>query len=235
MINYKIQSNGFTVKDIDEKNMQVKVGISTVGFKDSDGDVIVKSAFDKTIQERGPMAKDRIRHLMHHDVDKVVGRPKEFGWDGDTLYAVSKLSNSQMGRDAIEDYKLNLYEHSIGFEALQENFNSQEGYNVITELRLWEYSSVTWGANEKTPFMGFVKGLNKEEQVQKVGERMDKLIKAVRKGNYSDDRFTLLEFELKQIQSFYDSLIKGEPSNHSVINEPNEEDLINILKSKTVY
>lgn len=233
-IKHKVNTS-LKLKDLDEKNMIVKVGISTAGFKDSDGDIIVKGAFDKTLKERGPKGINRIVQLMHHDTRKVIGRPKEFGWDGDLLYAVSQISNSTMGKDAIQDYKLDLYEHSIGFETMQENYSEDMNANVITELRLWEYSSVTWGANEKTPFLGFMEksfnSLPKEDQIKGANDRMHKLMKAIRKGTYTDERFSMLEYELKQIQDLYLSLIEPEPLAHSDEDEPNYEELLKSIKS----
>jgi HK97 family phage prohead protease len=233
-INYKLNTS-LKLKDLDEKNGVVKVAISTAGFKDSDGDVIIKAAFAKTLKERGPEGINRIVQLMHHNTNKVVGRPKEFGFDGDMLYAVSTISNSTMGKDLIEDYKLDLYEHSIGFETIKEQYSEEAKANIITELKLWEYSSVTWGANEKTPFLGFVKGLTKDEQISKASERMSLLLKAVRNGNYTDERFEMLEYELKQIEDLYLSLIKPEPLTHLDDNKPTAKELIDIINNSLKF
>lgn len=232
-MNIKYKNSGLQLKDLDSENMKVKVAISKVGYKDSDGDIITMNAFNKTLMERGPSGSKRIVHLMQHDTRKVVGKPLEFGWEQDTLYAVSAISNSQMGKDLLEDYKLELYEHSIGFEVMQENYDSSKEANVISELKLWEYSSVTWGANDQTPFMGFVKSLSKEDKVEQVNDRMGKLQKAISKGNYSDERGQMIEYELKQIQDLYNSLIEDKPNDniHLESDEPNSRELIEILTS----
>jgi HK97 family phage prohead protease len=225
-IKYKVNPE-LVVKDIDEAKNLVKVGINTVNYKDFDGDIIVKNAFSKTISER----KEKMYHLMQHDKDQPVGRPKEFGWDGDLLWAVTNVSQSTKGRDLLEDYKVGLYEHSIGFETLKNHYDDSEKANIITELKLWEYSSVTWGANDKTPFIGFVKGLKKENAVEKVNDRMAKVIKAIKSGNYTDERFYMLEYELKQIQDFYNSLITTEPTDggHSSNDEPDSNLIISLI------
>jgi uncharacterized protein len=197
--------------DLDEKNMKVKVGISTVNYKDSDGDIILKSAYTKTLSENGPNGSKRIKHLKQHSTDQVIGRPLSFDWDGDTLFAISEISNSTIGKDAIEDYKLDLYEHSIGYQPLLQSFDKKADANIITELKMWEYSSVTWGANDKSPFMGFVKSLEKTEQINKVNQRMEKLINALRKGHYTDEKFEMIDLELTLIKQFYNELISLEP------------------------
>jgi len=193
--------------DLDEANMKVKVGISTVNYKDSDGDIILKSAYTKTLSENGPGGSKRIKHLKQHNTDQVIGRPLSFDWDGDTLYAVSEISNSTMGKDAIEDYKLDLFEHSIGYQPIKQAFSKDDDANMISELKMWEYSSVTWGANDKSPFMGFVKSLEKTEQINKVNQRMEKLINALRKGHYTDEKFEMIDLELTLIKQFYNEII----------------------------
>jgi len=193
--------------DLDETNMKVKVGISTVNYKDSDGDIIVKSAYTKTLAENGPTGSGRIKHLLQHSTEHVIGRPKSFDWDGDTLYAISEISNSTLGKDAIEDYKLDLFEHSIGYQPIKQAFSKDDDANMITELKMWEYSSVTWGANDKSPFMGFVKSMDKETQIEKVNKRMEKLINALRKGHYTDERFEMIDLELTLIKQFYNEII----------------------------
>src|SRR5574343_106347 len=115
MIGYK--NNGLKVKDIDEQGRKVLIYVSGFDNVDSDGDVIVKGAFTKTISERGPQSlKPRIKHLRDHW--DLVGKPVEMSEDNKGLLVLSQVSKSTLGRDLIEDYKLDLFDHSIGFEII---------------------------------------------------------------------------------------------------------------------
>jgi uncharacterized protein len=199
----KTKDTGLRLKDLDEKNSKVQIYVSAFGNVDSDGDIIMQGAFKKTIQDKGPLGANRIKHLKQHDAYSVVGKPLEIIEDEKGLLVTSQISNSTMGKDLLEDYKLDLYEHSIGFEVVKGE-SSTEGYKMY-EINLWEYSSVTWGANSKTPLVGF-KAENKLDQLDELSKRMDRVINAIKKGNYSDERFEALEIELKFIQTAYKEL-----------------------------
>ena len=69
---YKASPMG-EIADIDEKMGIVKGYGSYFGNKDSDGDVIAKGAYQKTIKENG----DRVRYLWQHKMDKPIGKIKE--------------------------------------------------------------------------------------------------------------------------------------------------------------
>lgn len=215
------------VKGIDEANRKVDIIVSSMGDKDSDEDIIYPGAFKKTIQEKGPKGSGRIKHLKQHITGQVIGKPEELIEENNQLRAISLVSNSTLGRDTIEDYKLDLYEHSIGFRIVKGE--GKDDHYAIYEAELWEYSSVTWGANENTPLNG-IKSLAKEDPtkaIDKVNKRMNLLVRAITKGNYTDERFEALEIELKQIQQLYqdiiDSLKKHEepPISTPKANEPN--------------
>lgn len=195
------------VKDIDEQNRKVLIYVSEFNSKDSDGDIILPGAYTKTISERGPMsAKPRIKHFRDHW--DLVGKPLEMTQDSKGLLVLSQISNSTLGKDLIEDYKLNLMEHSIGFETIKEDRTMFDGANALTELKLWEYSSVTWGANENTPLVE-MKGYSKEEILQRINSKMDQLANAIRKGDYTDERFEALEFQLQTIKTSYNDYINA--------------------------
>lgn len=62
---------------------------------------------------------------------------------------------------------------------------------------MWEGSTVTFGANENTPFVG-MKSMDKMQIVVRVNQ----LTKAVRNGTFTDDTFHLLEIQLAQLNQF---------------------------------
>jgi HK97 family phage prohead protease len=71
---YDVKNCSLDIKDISEKEGIVSGYLSAFGFKDSDGDIIQKGAFTRTIKERGPQSeKPRIKYLLDHRTDKAIG------------------------------------------------------------------------------------------------------------------------------------------------------------------
>jgi len=185
------------VKDIDVKNGIVTGYFSQFGEVDSDGDMIVKGAFSKSIMENGPESqKQRIVHLYQHDVSKPLGKPYMLKEDEYGLYFESKIVETSYGQDVLKLYEAGVInEHSIGFVTVKGQ--PKEGYMEIQEVKLFEGSTVTFGANENTPFTGF-KNMDKESAT----EQVRRLTKAVRNGTFTDETFHLLEIQLKQLEQF---------------------------------
>lgn len=214
--------------DIDETHRKVKIYVSAFNNKDSDGDIIVPGAYKKTIAERGPSGSKRIKHLRDHW--DLIGKPEEMIEDTKGLLVTSVLSNSTQGLNTIEDYKLDLLEHSIGYEVIKFEEDRDENTRWLYELKLWEYSSVTWGANEETPLVD-MKALSSEDALEEINKRMDKLTRALKKGNYTDDYFEQLELQLIYLKKSYndllDSLVK--PVVKTTSNEPDLKELANLF------
>lgn len=181
--------------------MDVKEGIvtgyfSSFGTKDSDGDIIHKGAFSKTIQEWGPSGRKRIKHLLDHDTSKVVGVIQKLEEDNTGLYYESKAGNHTLGRDfllMVEDGIIT--EHSIGFKTIKEK--QSDSHNDIFEIKLWEGSSLqTWGANEHTPITGL-------KSIEDIQDTFQKLHKALKTGNYTDEAFKILEEYYLSLSEFF--------------------------------
>ena len=227
------------VKDVDVKRGIVEGYFSTWDIVDAHGDEIAKGAFRKTLQENGPGSKTpRIHHLWQHSSTHPLYRFIDEGTlfeDNKGLFFRSKPSRTTYGKDVLllyEDGVIN--EHSVGIQVVKSE-RANEGHNRLMELKLWEGSTVTWGANEDTP-MTAMKDLTPEQQAEKFMERIDLLAKSLHNGSYSDETFLLLELNLKQIQGHYMSLINkiqpDEPTGK--IDEPNNrtslDRLLNDLK-----
>lgn len=117
------------------------------GNRDSGGDIIEKGAFSNTIREDF----DRIKILaLHNDCWLPVGKPLELREDDKGLYIRGKISDTSMGRDIqtlMKDGVLN--ELSIGYDAVEFDFDSDGGVRHLKEIRLWEVSIVTWAMNDQ--------------------------------------------------------------------------------------
>lgn len=195
-IEYKsIGTEDMMLKDIDEKQGRVLGFFSKFGNIDSDKDMIMPGAFTKTIKEN----HSRIKHLYQHDPLKPLAGTKQnrliITEDKDGLAFDSTISQTSYGRDTIKLYVDGVIdEHSIGFNTI--NKNPKKDYRELTELKLWEGSTVTWAANPQAGTTS-VKSLTKEDAIKK----MDVVIKSLRNGKYeNEDVFDLLEIYFKQLQ-----------------------------------
>jgi HK97 family phage prohead protease len=189
--------------DLSENDRRVKVAISQMGSKDLDGDVIDSSAYTKTLNERGPKAKNQIWHLTDHNpsLKSAVGKFSELFVEGDMLVGVTNVPNTTWGNDVLEFYKSgHITEHSIGFRTIKEETKSD--YNLIKEVMLYEGSAVLWGANPNTPTLSAGKSITKEEantELEQLNKDLELVTKTLRNGNLSDESFELVEMRLQML------------------------------------
>jgi len=213
---YALKANSITLDDIDEGNRIVKGYLSSFDTLDSDSDVIRKGAFTKSLKERGVESKGNrnIQFLRHHNWEKQIGKFLELSEDSKGLYFVGQLGRSDDGRNALLDYQDGIIkEHSIGFNYVKGKINEKEDselgkYYDVTEVKLFEGSAVTLGANENTPVLEANKSLSVEDNAEILNNEMNILVKALRNGKGTDERLENFEFKLKQIQQKYNSLIE---------------------------
>jgi hypothetical protein len=160
-------------KAMDAETGIVEAYVSICGILDQDSppDLIELGAFAKTVQERGPAGARKIRVLHQHTWKNVIGMPIALvehdrsmlpeallaRWPQATggLFARTQfVMDVQLGRETYALYKAGaMDEWSIGFDVLQYEFLEKDGeepYRKLKEVRLWEYSPVTWGMNPAT-------------------------------------------------------------------------------------
>lgn len=104
------------------------------------------------------------------------------------------------GNEALTWSKLKLDE----IEGSKAKDQSQQYYE-IQEVKLFEFSSVLWGANPDTPFLG-MKSLDNSLLV----DRFEKLYKQLKGGTVSDETMSLLEIEYNLIKTQIRQLIAEE-------------------------
>lgn len=224
-MNYK-HIDGNIIKDIDSKQGIVTGYFSVFGNVDADGDMIMPGAFTKTLKENGPDGKNRIMHLWQHDKSEPIAKPHVLKEDATGLYFESKLVGTSKGADALKLYEAGIInEHSIGFNTIKEQ--KADTHNQIDEIRLWEGSSVTWGANDLTRSTG-IKAF--KDQAELISYRA-KIYKAIRDGKYTDETFLLLVDQLEAL----DNLKTTEPI---TVTQPDLDEqkvlaMIHILKTKS--
>ena len=220
------------IKDISSDKRQVAVYLAKFDNIDSDNDMIKKGAFTKSIQERGPDSPSnrKIAFLRWHDWEKPIGKFLTLQEDDFGLFAVSQLGTSVGGNDAWNDYNDGIIrEHSIGFQYIQDKMRwiddanaPAQGYWMISELKLYEGSAVTFGANSETNVIDVMKSEDKVEKAVKISNEIDILIKGLANGKGSDERLFEMEMKLKYLNSQLLILAKSEPfvKEHSLISEP---------------
>jgi len=189
LLNYK--SNKLSLKDVDVKNRIVTGYLSSFDNKDHDGDIIVKGAFSKSITER----KNQIFFLNQHNWQQPHGKFNILKEDSKGLYFESEpLINTSYSDDTLKLYEAGIVaEHSVGFQTIQKSFEGDT--RILKELKLFEGSNVTLGANSDTPFTGF-----KNLTLQETNDKVKLILKAFRNGTFTDETFSLLEISLKQLQ-----------------------------------
>ena len=191
-----------SIVDIDEDKGIVKGLGSVFGNIDSDGDIIEKGAYTKTIQEN----RSRIKYLYQHRLDQPVGTMKELNETSEGLEFVAQLAiKTRLGKDVFEMIKAGVIsENSVGFATMKEHFNKAESVNYIKEVKLYEISAVTLAANPLA-LINEVKNKDgmesKEETLNRyLTERFDALENLV-KSNISDELALAVEFELKSLKA----------------------------------
>lgn len=235
------------IKDIDATGRTVQFYGSAFGNEDSDGDIIMPGAYTKTILENGPNSRQpRIKHLLQHDTRRIIGKFTELVQDAKGLLCTSVLADTQDAKDALALYELDLFEHSVGFRTLKweaDNTDPEKYIRRLTELQLWEVSSVTWGANADTPLVG-LKALGALAGVDALNARMGKLFKALRTGNLQDSTYEQLQAEADSLQTAYKGLVSlsGEPlkpaapaAPTSEAEKPSGNGLVDAFKSNLTF
>jgi HK97 family phage prohead protease len=191
---YKNISQGI-IEDVDDVKGIVTGYFSAFNNIDSDGDVIVSGAYKKSIAENGPMGRNRIMHLLQHNPLMPLAKPIELMEDAKGLRFTSKITETSYGKDVIKLYSEGVFnEHSVGFEIIKAD--NKAGYREIKEIKLWEGSTVTWGANPNTPIESM-----KSWDKPKSEEMLAKFCNILRNGDVSDESMIQLEIGLKQIEN----------------------------------
>ncbi len=170
----------FGVKEVDLETGVFEGYASMFGVVDDYDDVVEPGAFAKTIQEMG----SRIKVCWMHQWDNPIGVPlllEEHGRDRlplalaerspeatGGLFIKARISATSTGSDALVLMRDGVVDElSIGYDTVKTDYSEREGKSRLRhlrELRLWEFSPVTWGANYAAVITG-VKSLDLPDDV----------------------------------------------------------------------
>lgn len=249
---YSVKSASANILDVSTSSRIVTGFFNSYNFFDSDKDVLIMGCAKKSIDERGvnSTAVAKIKHALNHDLTTLVGKLQvleETTKNGITgIYFESKIANTTLGNDTLINYKEGVYDnHSIGFkynqltlidseknsvawnEVVSKLVNPQDAQAVgylylVKEINLFEGSTVAFGANSLTPFLG-VKSGNKESITLALDSKLNQLMHTVKNGSQSDEMMFTLELQIKQIKQVLKEIEVAEVFNKSTLAEvPNE-------------
>jgi HK97 family phage prohead protease len=140
----------FDVTKLDAEGRTIEGYAAVFGNRDMGNDVIHPGAFTKTITERG----QRVKFLWQHDTKRPLGPPLELREDSKGLFVRAKVSETSWGNDALALARDGALDGmSIGYDAIPAStdyIKSADGETVrnLRELKLWEFSLVTFPMNE---------------------------------------------------------------------------------------
>lgn len=228
---YQIKTASLELKDVDNVKGIVSGYFSAFGNVDADGDMIMSGAYSKTIKENF----SRIRHLLNHNATQPLGKLLELKEDSHGLFYRSQIGTHSLGQDFLKMLESELIkEHSVGFQIVK-NEDDREmrwnrdgitmtGVNKITEIKLWEGSSLTaWGANSNTPITE-VKGV---ADVEDLATRIKAMEKFCKDSDATDDTIQLLLIQIKQLQQI---IIEKSTPPAPAVEPPKDEKLNDQIK-----
>jgi hypothetical protein len=147
-MNYKAVK--FETKSIDDAKFEGYA--SFFNNIDSYGDIIEKGAFSKTIKEN----VNRIKVLWQHDPTEPIGIPEVMAEDENGLYVKAKISATDAGKKAMTLIRDGVVtEMSIGFDIVKSDYKpvGNKRFRLIKEVKLWEFSPVTFAANDQAKIL----------------------------------------------------------------------------------
>ncbi|MDX1938043.1 MAG: HK97 family phage prohead protease [Flavihumibacter sp.] len=235
---YKVKSFALKAEDVDLTKKTVTGFYNSFYFFDSDADVLLPGCSLKSIRERGPLstAVPKIKHLLHHDWTKSPGPIKELDEKKvqqiQGIWFASKMIDTAEGRDTLINYQEGVYDnHSIGFRYLDGEFVDNDSENwkmyldmlinpeaaekfgymfVWKEIQFFEGSTVMFGANSLTPYLG-VKSGNKDLLKMQVVDKIELLEKQLRGGTQTDEMMHQFAMQTAQLKQYISEMFDTEP------------------------
>lgn len=173
----EIGIDGF--KEVDNSEHIIEIKFAAYGVKDSDDDILIKGCFAKSIAERGPESATnrKIAYLWQHDMKDPIGKILKIEEREDGAYAQVRLSNFDAVPNAKRSYyqlmagDINQFSFGFGYIWDKMEYDDEQDAYIIKEVKLFEISVVTLGANEQTEFIGEVKEDNIESYIKALRDK----------------------------------------------------------------
>ncbi len=189
------------IKRLDDEKGIVEAYVSIFDNVDNAGDVIVKGAFEKTLQEKLPKV------VWAHRWHEIIGKVTDAVEDKKGLLVTMKFTlDVQRAREAyalIKDGSVD--EFSIGYYVIEKEVRDEDGANILKELKLFEVSLVLAGCNEQTEIVNvkdkkgaLTEEVNKLEKQQQKWNNYQKILNITRGfwEIYGDDETPVDDFDV---------------------------------------
>lgn len=202
--------------NIDLTKREVKMVWNSFSEKDDDGDIIIRGAFAKSINERGPASTTyrKIAYLKYHNYNLPVGPLKQIWEDQKYLIALANIDPTPEGDTTVTQYQSGtLNQHSIGYRYIWDKveYSDEDDAFIVKEVELWEGSVVVAGANENTPLLE-MRGMNLDSQVTQAMDDLERMLKSVETANQYNLRRTISKLlALTEAKEPEKTLQSGEP------------------------
>ncbi len=153
------------LKVVDEDGAGAVEGYASVfGNIDQDGEIVERGAFTKTLNERVPAGK--VKFVDFHNSltssEEILGVVEEAKEDERGLWFKARLSETERAQNVRTKIKENILDSlSIGYDVIEDELDRDNDVRRLKELKLWEISVVSWGANEQAGITN-VKELGKQ-------------------------------------------------------------------------
>ncbi len=181
-------------------------------------EVFKRGAFLKTISERGPQGNGQIKLLRGHDAfSAIAARYLSLEEDARGLRFEAETIGTTTGFDLAAELRAGVIDTmSIGFDAIREEYDSEEEKRTVLEARLYEISAVPWPAYEGAK-------IDSVRAFERLPEYLEALLQEIREGKVlSNANFA----RLTEARDLIDGVIQSaqpEPAE-----EPLEEDALDI-------
>jgi len=206
---YRSADFELSVKDVDTAGRTVCGYLSTWDTVDTYNEKMERGCYAKSIAENGPgSARPRITHLWNHDSysGMPIGKLQTLKEDEMGLYFESKIANTQRGEDVLTLYQEKIVrEHSVGYKLIQSRKPAEQGPALVQEVKLYEGSTVIWGANEDALMTGI-------KTLSGASETIKNIRRVLRSANISDELGEVLELQLRTLEALdEDGAVKSTP------------------------
>jgi len=167
----------FEIKAIDhEKGSFVAYG-STFGNEDLGGDVVVKGAFKKSLND---IPASEVYMFYNHDSKEIIGQYTHIEEDEHGLKIEGKLFIDDIARAKETHFLMKkglIKKFSIGFQIIKKTFD--KGRRMLEEIKLIEISPVTFPMNPEAELLG-VKNMNTKGSnlARLLNDKIDSMVEA---------------------------------------------------------
>src|SRR5690606_25464641 len=94
------------------------------------------------------------------------------------LYVKARIADTTLGRDAMALFEAEVVDElSIGYDAVVEEWDNDRGVRLLREIKLWEFSPVTWAANE----LARITAVKHASDLDAVLDRLERILWAKRR------------------------------------------------------